>query len=283
MKDPLDALDQRQRSLLAAWLPDIAIEADMSWDLVGTVVLRAKAGDRLVVVKAAGPDDPHLLREIHAHREWTGPWTRTGRAPRLLHADPGARLIVTEYLPGTLVRDTPAAADPALYAQAGELLRVFHDQAAVDDPDYEARMDAKALAWLDGTHRIEPETTEQLRAMVRSWSPEPVTCVPTHGDWQTRNWLNDNGIVRVIDFGRTDLRPAIEDFARLAVQEFRWHPGTEDAFLTGYGTDPRRPGAWFRQRVRSAISTACWAYSVRAEDFEAQGHRMIADVLAETD
>ncbi|MGW6199374.1 phosphotransferase family protein [Kribbella sp. NPDC055110] len=32
--------------------------------------------------------------------------------------------------------------------------------------------------------------------------PPPATLVPTHGDWQPRNWLVDNGTVRVIDFGR---------------------------------------------------------------------------------
>ena len=85
----------------------------------------------------------------------------------------------------------------------------------------------------------------------------------------------------MIDFGRAGLRPAAEDFERLAVQEFARHPGAEEAFLSGYGEDPREPDAWFRQRVRSAIGTACWAHLVGAQDFEAQGHRMIARVLAE--
>jgi hypothetical protein len=253
----------------------------MSWDLVATTVLRAKADGRLVVVKAGGPGDHHMEREIRAHREWTGPWTRIGRAARMLHADADARLLVTEYLPGTLVLNTPAAADLDLYVQAGELLRAFHDQAAVEDPGYEARMNAKALAWLDGRHRVEPATVDRLRALVRSWPTPEVVLVPTHGDWQTRNWLQDDGVLRVVDFGRAELRPAAEDFERLAVREFVQYPGAEEASLSGYGADPREPDAWFRQRVRSAIGTACWAHVVGAEDYEAQGHRMIADVLAE--
>lgn len=281
MIDPLDALDQRQRELLGTWLPGLAVEADMSWDLVATTVLRAKAGGRLVVVKAGGPGDHHMEREIRAHREWTGPWTRIGRAARMLHADTDARLLVTEYLPGTLVLDTPAAADLDLYVQAGALLRVFHDQAVAADPGYETRMNAKALAWLDGRHRVEPGTAERLRELVRSWPTPEVVLVPTHGDWQTRNWLQDDGVLRVVDFGRAELRPAAEDFERLAVREFVQYPGAEAAFLSGYGADPREPDAWFRQRVRSAIGTACWAHLVGAEDYEAQGHRMIADVLAE--
>lgn len=78
-----------------------------------------------------------------------------------------------------------------------------------------------------------------------------------------------------------DLRPAAEDFELLAVQEFPQYPGAEEAFVSGYGKDPREPEAWFRQRVRSAIGTACWAHRIGDHGFEAQGHRMIADVLAE--
>jgi thiamine kinase-like enzyme len=199
----------------------------------------------------------------------------------MLHNDVDAGILVTEYLPGTLVQESEAAAQMDTYFQAGELLRDFHAQAATDDPDYEPRMNAKSLAWLDGPHRIAPDLADVLRAMVRSWPSGTVTCVPTHGDWQTRNWLTDDGVLRVIDFGRAELRPAAEDFGRLAVQEFMWHPGAEQAFLSGYGKDPREPDAWLRQRVREAISTACWAHQVGDQGFEAQGHRMIADVLAE--
>lgn len=233
MTNLLESLAPAQRELLERWLPGIEVEADMSWDLVETTVLRARAGEHTVVVKAGGASDHHIEREIHAHREWTGPWVRSGRAARLLHADADAKLLVTEYLPGTLVQNTAAAAEMDTYRQAGELLRAFHDQVAIEDPDYEPRMNAKALAWLDGRHRIEPEIADELRAMVKSWPAPTAVCAPSHGDWQTRNWLHDNGIVRVIDFGRTALRPVAEDFERLAVQEFVWHPGAEAAFVSG--------------------------------------------------
>lgn len=281
MTDPLSALAPRQRALVDAWLPGLEVEADMSWGLVETTVLRARVGDRAVVVKAGGASDHHIEREIRAHREWTGPWVRRGRAARMLHADVDAKVLVTEYLPGTLVQGTAAAAAMDTYVQAGELLRACHAQSAIEDPDYEPRMNARALAWLDGPHRIAPEVADELVAMVRRWPTATVACVPTHGDWQCRNWLLDDGVLRVIDFGRAGLRPAAEDFERLAVQEFVRHPGAEEAFLSGYGTDPREPDVWFRQRARSAIGTACWSYRVGDRDFEAQGHRMIVDVLAE--
>ena len=102
----------------------------------------------------------------------------------------------------------------------------------------------------------------------------------THGDWQPRNWLVHEGVVRVIDFGRADLRPAFTDFTRLAAQQFRGAPELEAAFLDGYGHDPREPGAWRRERFREAIATAVWAYQMGLTDFERQGHRMIEEALA---
>lgn len=281
MVHSLDELSPHQRALIEAWLPGVEVEADMSWRLVETTVLRARAGGQVVVIKAGGPSDHHIAREIRAHREWTGPWVQHGRAARMLYADVGAKILVTAYLPGTLVQGTTVAAEMDTYTQAGELLRAFHGQAAIEDPEYERQMNAKALAWLDGPHRIAPDIAEALRAMIRSWPSVTVTCVPTHGDWQGRNWLCDNGVLRVIDLGRAGLRPAAEDFERLAVQEFVWHPGAEEAFLSGYGADPREPDVWFRQRARAAIGTAGWAYQIGNPDFEAQGHRMIADLLTE--
>jgi hypothetical protein len=275
------SLRPRQCELIEAWLPGAVVEADMSWQLVETAVLRARAGEQVVVVKAGGASDHHIEREIRAHREWTGPWLRRGRAARMLHADVEAKILVTEYLPGTLVQGTAAAAEMDTYVQAGELLRAFHSQAAIEDPDYEPRMNAKAVAWLDAPHRIAPDAAETLRAMVLAWPQDPAVCVPTHGDWQCRNWLHDDGVLRVIDFGRAGLRPAAEDFERLAVQEFVRHPGAEAAFLSGYGKDPREADAWFRQRARAAIGTACWAYQVGDRGYEEQGHRLIAGILAE--
>jgi hypothetical protein len=86
--------------------------------------------------------------------------------------------------------------------------------------------------------------------------------------------------VSVIDFGRAAMRPAMSDLARLAAQDFRRVPALEAAFLEGYGSDPREPGAWHRNRVREAIGTAAWAFRVGDESFETQGHRMIADALS---
>lgn len=281
MPDAFQRLSHRQRSLVAEWLPGAVVEADLGWGLVETTVLAVSARGERFVVKAGGPSDRSVAREIDAHRNWLGPWTAIGRAPALVHHDAGAKLLVTEYLPGTLVLDTPHAAQPGIYRQAGELLAAFHAQTAVVDDRHEQQENERVLAWLDRPHRISPTTAHRIRAMIERWPTPPAVLVPTHGDWHTRNWLVDGGTLSIIDFGRVALRPAATDVARLAGNEFRRYPGTEGAFLAGYGRDPREPEAWFRLRVREAVSTAAWAYRVGDEAYEAHGHRMIAELLAE--
>jgi hypothetical protein len=276
----LGSLAPRQRALLDRWLPGAITDRDHSWGQVATTVLEVThAGSRLIV-KAGGPDDHHIARELEAHQRWLGPWTSQGRSPVLRYADAGAKLLVTTYLPGQLVLGTGYADDPAIYRQAGVLLAEFHAQAEVPDPDFERRENQKSLAWLSGPHDIAATVVAELRARIGAWPAPAAVLVPTHGDWQPRNWLIHQGVVSVIDFGRAAMRPALTDFARLAAQEFRRDPRLEAAFTDGYGGDPREPDGWYRTRVREAIGTACWARRVGDERFEAQGHRMIAEVLA---
>jgi thiamine kinase-like enzyme len=148
--------------------------------------------------------------------------------------------------------------DRDTYRQAGELLALLHGQAGIVDEAFEEAENARALAWLDRGHRIATEVESRLRDEIAAWPDAVATLVPTHGDWQPRNWLTDGGTVRVIDFGRAALRPAMSDFARLAAQDFARSAALEAGFLEGYGPDPREPQAWHRTRVREAIGTACW-------------------------
>jgi aminoglycoside/choline kinase family phosphotransferase len=268
-----------QVEILDDWLPGAEVVRDHGWGLVATTVLEVVHADERLIVKAGGERDGHIAREITAHRKWLAPWTTRGRAPVLVRCDLEAKLVVTRFLPGRLVLGDASANEPATYRQAGDLLAAFHAQERHVDTGHESTENAKALAWLDGPHRIHASTERRLRSVIASWPEPEVTLVPTHGDWQPRNWLVDDGIVSVIDFGRAALRPAMTDLARLAAQDFLRDPALERAFLDGYGSDPREPEAWLRNRVREAIGTATWAYAVGDEPFEAQGHRMIADVL----
>ena len=280
MTSGLGKLSPQQRALLERWLPGARVQKDHSWGLVETTVLEMTHAGSLFIIKAGGDSDRHIEREIHAHHRWVGQWTSSGHAPALEHADVQAKIIVTRHLPGELVLGSDHADAPSTYRQAGELLARFHAQASFADDAYERHENEKALAWLDGPHRIAAATAERLRAEITAWPAPTVIRVPTHGDWQPRNWLIHNDIVRVIDFGRTAMRPAYTDFARLAVQDFRRDPSLEAAFLHGYGSDPRETHAWRRTRIREAIGTAAWAYRVGAEAFEAQGHRMITEALS---
>ena len=272
-------LSPDQQVLLDQWLPGAVVEDDHSWGLVGTTVLELTHGGIRLIVKAGGANDHHIAREIHAHLHWLGPWTATGRAPLLEHFDTAAKLLVASYLPGDLVLGSEHAENPATYRQAGQLLAILHAQLAVTD-DYEARENRKSLGWLDKAHQIAPNVEDALRAEIDSWPTPPAVLVPTHGDWQPRNWLIHQGVVSVIDLGRAALRPAMSDFARLRAGEFRLDPELEAAFLWGYGADPREPAAWHRNQVREAIGTAVWAHQVGDEAFERQGHQMIADALS---
>lgn len=274
-------IDERQRRLLQDWLPGAEVVKDHSWGLVGTTVLELMHDGTQYVAKAGDSADHHITRELRAHNEWLEPWTKRGRAAQLVQADAEAKLLLTRYLPGELVEDGEYELLPDVYFQGGELLAQFHAQLSVPDREFEAREKRKTLKALGKPHRITPELTERLRAEVESWPTPEVMLVPTHGDWQPRNWLIHQGIVSVIDFGRADLRPALTDFGRLAAQQFRQNPALESAFLRGYGADPREPGAWHRNRLREAIGTAVWAYQVHDVPFEQQGHRMIAEALAD--
>jgi thiamine kinase-like enzyme len=121
-------------------------------------------------------------------------------------------------VPGELVQGTQAERDPDIHRQAGTLLARLHAQLHIHDAGYEERARNKSLAWLDRPHRIATDVEDRLRAVLAGWPTPPAVLVPTHGDWQPRNWLVHHGRVSVIDFGRADLRPAMTDLARLATQ-----------------------------------------------------------------
>jgi hypothetical protein len=275
-------LSQRQRDILERWLPGAEVVRDHSWGLIGTVVLQLNHNGEYYIAKAGDAEDHHLARELRAHRNWLRPWTSQGRAPQLVDADDDAKLLLTRYLPGELVQGSDHEHRPETYRQAGQLLAQLHGQCSVEDDEFEAREKEKARLWLDKPHRIAPEVAARLREIVESWPTPTCALVPTHGDWQPRNWVVHEETVGVIDFGRADLRPSFTDFARLAAQQFRTDPALEAAFLEGYGRDPREPVPWHRNRIREAIGTAVWAYQVGNESFEKQGHRMIAEVLADS-
>ena len=273
-------LSRRQAELVEYWLSQPRVIADMSWDEHATVVLDVQSPQGRLVIKAAGPADHHIDREITAYRTATGALSRSGHAPRLRYRYSAEKLIVIDHLPGELVQGSAAESAAGTYHRAGRLLRALHDVGHLVDPDWERAEVAKSLAWLNKPHRISARTESVLRRILGEYRCRPVTVVPTHGDWQPRNWLIDSGVVRVIDFGRFAWRPAATDFCRLAAQQWRADPALQTAFVDGYGNDPREPDSWRMLALHQAIGTAVWAHQVGDGDFERQGHRMIDDALS---
>lgn len=281
MASPLAKLDAAQRAFVERWAPGARVVRDHSWGLVDNAVLEIESGAAHFIVKADGTSTQHITRELDAHEWWLGPWVTAGRAPRLVAGDRESGVLLTEFLAGELVLGTHAQEEPDTFRQAGELLAILHDQPGRIDASYEATENAKILRNLDKEHRIAPRREAELRELVSAWSAYPVDLVPTHGDWQPRNWLIHDGQVRVIDFGRAAMRPVLSDWVRLEARDFRADPAREEAFLDGYGTDPRASDGWFRERLREAINTAVWAFQIGDEAFEVQGHQMIERALAD--
>lgn len=272
------ALSASQRGRLAAWLPGFVVEHDHSWGVLPTRVLEVAWRGERYIVKAAPPGDRHLTRELQAHRQWLSPWR--GVAPELVFAADDASLLVTRFVPGELVLRSNAIDDPDVFRQAGVLLAALHDQGeSVVDAEYEARANARLMGHLAGEHGIAEDVVEAIRRHVHAWDEPPVTLVPTHGDWQPRNWVWTGERVAPIDFGRAALRPAMTDWIRVAVQDFSRIPALETAFIEGYGRDPREPIAWAREYLREAVGTTVFASQTGDTAFEAQGTRMIAAAL----
>jgi hypothetical protein len=273
-------IDEMQAYFALQHLTDPRIVDDMSWGLVDTKVLHVRDGGRDVVVKAAGPAGHHIAREITAHESYTGPLVERDRTGRLIAADRAANVLITEYQTGELVEGSPYEFNPDVHAQAGSMLRALHGQARRLDEDYEHLATAKAIAWLDREHRVEVHAEADARLVLNAYRPRPVETVPTHGDWQPRNWLIDGNHVRAIDFGRFEFRPPATDLARLATQQWKGDSSLESAFLDGYGGDPRDGCPWSIELLREAIGTAVWAYQVSDIEFEAHGHRLLGEALA---
>ena len=269
-----------QREFVAAVLGAPTLVEDFSWGLIDTRVLHIEAGGQQFIAKAASPGDHHIRREITAHEGPTRPLVDLGLTSRLVAASRARHVLVVDYQEGALAEGSPAELDPDIHRQAGAALRALHAQSSRVDEEYEHRATARAFDWLDGEHRIAPDAEADARAALRSYRPAAIEVVPTHGDWQPRNWLVSGSQLRVIDFGRFDWRPRASDLCRVAAKQWRRAPSLEAAALKGYGVDPRDEHVWKIDQLREAIATAAWAYSVGEEAFEQQGHRMLAEALA---
>lgn len=286
MQDAWDAgwmrqgITDEQSRLLTSWLGSYTVVRDYSWPLQDTNVLHVVTPSGAGFIIKASTTSHHIHREIAAHA--AGLEGLDGRVPALRHASAKSGILVTEFLPGTLVEGTPAENDPETYRQAGELLGILHRPAGAS-PHYAKALATKTRAWMERAHGLLPETQlTDLAHELDDLDPGVVQLVATHGDYQPRNWLQDNGQVKVIDFGRAERRPWVHDLVRLSHQQFLHRPGLADAFHAGLGktVGPAEAELWRLENLNQAIGTVVWAHQMGDTAFEQAGRAMVERVLS---
>jgi aminoglycoside phosphotransferase len=215
----------------------------------GQLVLEVldRAGARWFAKEVA---DPQCWRyEVRAYRRWTP--ALGDLTPELKASDREARLLLLSAVPG----EAPSATDRQAHRQAGALLRRLHEvmpereQRPVDRRNANGPLHA---IFLDRPGLLSEEQEQFARHHLRGLeSLPPLPMVPSHGDFNTHNWLvDDAGTLRVIDFGNARWQiPALE-FARLYFGPWWDRPDLASSFFEGYGRRPHdHELAFVRHRV----------------------------------
>lgn len=270
-----------QKLLLTSWLGPFTVVRDYSWPLQDTSVLHVStpAGGSFIV--KASTTSHHIRREIAALTPGL-PAELRGKASFLRHASEAAGILVTEYLPGNPVEGSPAEHCPETYRQAGVLLARLHRPAGMSGEypkklAYQTRLLIRRAQGL-----LAGATLRRASDALARLEPGPVQLVTTHGDYQPRNWLEDDGEVKVIDFGRADARPWVHDVVRLAHQQFLGRPVLEEAFYAGLGRRISRPetGIWHLENLNQALGTVVWAHRVGDAVFQQSGVERVERIVA---
>lgn len=275
-----EGITEEQNHLLSFWLGKFEVKKDYSWPLQDTHVLHVCTPSGGSFIVKASTTSHHIRREIAAHN--AGFIGLIGRVPVLRHASVQAGILVTEFLPGTLVEGTPAEGDSETYRQAGVLLGKLHRPAGISF-EYAQALQTSTRSWIQRGDGLVPERNlVRLAKVLNALNPGPVQMVTTHGDFQPRNWLQENGQIKVIDFGRADARPWVHDLVRLGHQQFLGCPHLEDAFFEGLGKKVETADAdiFLLENLNQAISTVVWAHQIGDHAFEQSGVQMVERVLS---
>jgi len=272
-------ITEEQHSLLSQWLGPYSVLKDHSWPLQDTAVLHVSSADGSFIVKASTTSH-HIRREIAAHSlGMPGP---KGSFPTLRHASADAGILVTEFLPGAPVEGTPAEDDPGTYHQAGVLLARLHRPVTVSTEYAKKLSYTTTLLMKKGRGLLDAGTLEHLGKRLAALSPGPVHLVTTHGDYQPRNWLQENSRIKVIDFGRADARPWVHDLVRLSHQQFLGRPALADAFMAGLKNriEESESDIWQLENLNQAMGTVVWGHGIGDYAFSQAGVEMVQRILA---
>ena len=266
------------------YLGPVTVVADRSWPLGDNQVAEVRDQDgRAWIVKIV--DEPATYQqELHALRHWAP--ALGGAAPELHAADEDLGLLIMTRVAGQPAEDSDAEHDPAVHEQAGRLIRLLHNaEPARTDNDLAAVTARKLADWIGrGRHLLSDDEITIARDLVRPLAAVgPVRTVPTHMDNQPRNWLvDDRGRVSLIDFGRCRWDVWIRDTGRLYFQQWEDRPDLRDAYYRGYGRAPDESDlAMLRCYLAySGLSTVVWASEHDDPEFEAHGHRILAELTS---
>ena len=272
-------LTDAQRRQVDLWLGDWTLLGDHTWPLQDTTVLHVRSEGREYIVKATERSH-HLARELVAHREHLAGVADV--VPRLVHASDELQVLVATYLPGRLVAGDAAEFEHDTYRQAGRILARFLEPIGTSADYVPALVDKSLAQVVDAAALADPAHLTAARAELERMPRLPVPLHFTHGDYQPRNWLVHEGIIRLIDFGRAAPRHWTSELVRMQHQQFLVDPALEVAFFEGLGrelTDEDR--AVLRlENLSQTLGTIVWAHGIGDTDYEQEGRVMLARLLA---
>ena len=274
-----DGLTHEQRRQVDEWLGEWTVVEDHTWPLQDTTVLQVRAGGRDLIVKATERSH-HLARELRAHRDHLGAVADV--VPRLVHASDELQVLVATYLPGTLVQGDAAEHDPNTYRQAGGILARLLEPLG-SSADYVPDLIAKSLVLVDDAAPLaDPALLASARTELERMPRLTIPLHFTHGDYQPRNWLVHEGMIRLIDFGRAAPRHWTSELVRMQHQQFLVDPALEPAFFEGLGREFTEEDRLVLrlEHFSQALGTIVWAHGIGDFDFEEQGRRMLARIVA---
>lgn len=241
---------------------------DCSWEHRMSSVLRLRdTGGRTWFLKRHGDRDRYD-RELNAYREWAP--ALGDSAPRLRAFDDPLDAIIISAVPGEPApwpgQGTESPAEQEIQRQAGMILRRLHEaQPPVPCHGFGAAKvkEFDQFAPLAGNLLTRCELAA-ARAAVAALDGTPCDgLVPCHRDYTPRNWLVNDGVVRIVDFEWARLDTGISDLGRLELGIWADRPDLKQAFLAGYGL---RLSDTDRVLLRGcAVVTALWliAYSLQ--------------------
>jgi Ser/Thr protein kinase RdoA (MazF antagonist) len=221
---------------------------DVSWPRDDSRVWYVQSGRGGMYVKISRTPE-RFAREVSAYQR-AAVVLGEGRAPGLVAAEEGMRVIVTSPLPGRLAAGSDAEPGEArtMHRLAGALLGRWHEQATPSSHSAERRRAVASVAdrvaqLSERLRRIASLLEEPQRRLAEDARVDLPKLAPRlplkfrHGDFQPRNWQWDarNASVALLDFEEARFGIAVEDFTWLFGVSWRADPDLETACIDGYG------------------------------------------------